>query len=94
MSHLGMRITARAALLAATFFTAAPAFAQESDLEDRLDRLEALVAGLIERLDAQQSANAQQTAALKAEQQAMREQAQAALQATRSLETRQAEMSA
>lgn len=94
MSHLGMRITARAALLAATFFTAAPAFAQESDLEARLDRLEALVAGLIERLDAQQSANAQQTAALKAEQQAMREQAQAALQATRSLETRQAEMSA
>ncbi|MEM1197193.1 MAG: DcaP family trimeric outer membrane transporter [Pseudomonadota bacterium] len=94
MSHLGMRIAARATLLAATCLTAAPAFAQSTSVEDRLDRLEALVEGLIERLDAQQGANQQQAAAIQAEQQAMREQAEAALLATRALETRQTALAA
>ena len=82
----------RFALLGATCLTASPALAQEPSVDERLDRLEALVEGLIERIDAQQNANTQQSAEMMAEQQAMREQAQAALLATRTLESRQSEL--
>lgn len=83
----------RCVLLASTMLAASPAFAQ-SDVEARLDRLEALVEGLISRLDAQQDASDAQLARLQADQQDMRQQAQAVLDATRSLETAQAEMAA
>ena len=83
----------RAVLLASTMMVASPAAAQ-SDVEARLDRLEALVESLISRLDAQQNASDAQLARLQADQQDMRQQAQAALEATRALETAQAEMSA
>ena len=93
----GMRIGVRTTLLAATFLSAAPLLAQETSVEDRLDRLERLVEGLIDRLDAQAS-NAEKTAAIQAEQQAevaeMREQAKAALAATRDLEEKQTQLSA
>jgi len=88
----GARFTIRTALLVATCLTASPVLAQESDkasTEDRLERLERLVEGLIQRLDTQQNANEQQAAAIKAEQQEMRQQAQAVLTATRALETQQ-----
>ncbi|WP_233998764.1 DcaP family trimeric outer membrane transporter [Erythrobacter sp. YT30] len=74
--------------------TASPALAQDASVDERLDRLEALVEGLIERLDAQAGEAEQQNAAQAAENEAMRQQAEAALEATRALETRQAEMSA
>ncbi|MDJ0979642.1 MAG: DcaP family trimeric outer membrane transporter [Erythrobacter sp.] len=94
MSQTGTRFAARTVLLAATCLTAAPAFAQEQSVEDRLDRLEALVEGLIERLDAQAGETAQQNAAMQAQQDTMRLQAEAALEATRALEARQTELSA
>ena len=94
MSHFGMRVAARTALLTASFLTAAPVFAQASDVEDRLDRLEALVEGLIERLDAQAGESQQQAAAMQAQQAEMRAQAQSVLVATQALEARQAEMAA
>lgn len=76
----------RLALLGATCLTASPLAAQDVSVEERLSRLETLVTGLIERLDAQQ----EQT---EAEQQQMRETAETALAATRSLEERQEELS-
>ncbi|MEL6738721.1 MAG: hypothetical protein AAFO28_07325, partial [Pseudomonadota bacterium] len=94
MSQSGLRLSVRTALLAATCLTATPVLAQETSVEDRLDRLEALVEGLIERLDAQQGVNEQQTAAMKAEQEALRQTAEAALVATRTLESQQAQMAA
>ncbi|WP_271078496.1 DcaP family trimeric outer membrane transporter [Aurantiacibacter sp. MUD61] len=51
-----------AALVGASCLMPATALAQEASIEDRLDRLEALVAGLVERLDAQQDIDAQQQA--------------------------------
>ncbi|KWV92406.1 hypothetical protein AUC45_13040 [Erythrobacter sp. YT30] len=81
-------------MLSATCLTASPALAQDASVDERLDRLEALVEGLIERLDAQAGEAEQQNAAQAAENEAMRQQAEAALEATRALETRQAEMSA
>ncbi|MEO0871793.1 MAG: hypothetical protein AAFY19_07515, partial [Pseudomonadota bacterium] len=94
MSQSGLRLSVRTALLAATCLTATPVLAQETSVEDRLDRLEALVEGLIERLDAQQGATEQQTAAMKAEQEDLRQTAEAALVATRTLENQQAQMAA
>ena len=94
MSQSGLRLAMRTTLLAATCLTATPVLAQETSVEDRLDRLEALVEGLIERLDAQQGASEQQTAAMRAEQDALRETAEAALIATRTLESQQAQMAA
>lgn len=83
----GLRFCLRGSLLAATCLTAAPALAQDQSVEDRLERLEALVEGLIERLDQQQGTN-------QVEQAEMREQAAAMLAATRNLETRQDQLAA
>jgi predicted secreted protein len=85
MSLKGTRIAVRTILLTATCLTAAPIMAQEKSVDERLDRLEALVEGLIERLDAQAGENKQQAAE-------MRAQAQSVLEATQALEARQAEM--
>ena len=92
MSQSELRLVVRTALLAATCLTTAPVLAQEQSVDQRLDRLEALVEGLIERLDAQANTNQQQTAAIQAEQKAIRAQATAALDATRQLETAQTEV--
>ncbi len=98
MSPLGkprvLRHAARSALLAATFLTAAPALAQEPSIEDRLDRLEALVGTLIERLDTQAGEAEARGAAMEVQQREMRAQAETVLQATRVLEERQERMSA
>ena len=56
MSRTTVRRALRAGLLAATCLTAAPLMAQEQSVEDRLERLERLVEGLIERLDNQAAA--------------------------------------
>ncbi len=86
MSRIYTKTVLRAGLLAATCLTASPALAQESSVEDRLDRLEVLVEGLIERLDQQQGVN-------EAQQNEMREQSAALLEATQDLQTRQVELS-
>lgn len=83
----------RLALLASTMMMASPAIAQDTSVDERLNRLEALVEGLIERLDQQQGAAAEQQTTMQAQQNEMREQAQAALAATRDLEARQEELS-
>lgn len=103
MVHKGAAGALRAALLAASALTAAPALAQEQSVDARLDRLERLVEGLITRLDAEAGAAQQQAAAvtdiraqaalIQAEQQAMRAEADATEEATRTLAARQAEMS-
>ncbi|MBH5321951.1 hypothetical protein I5L03_05080 [Erythrobacter sp. JGD-13] len=49
-------------MVGASCLMPATALAQEASIEDRLDRLEALVSGLVERLDAQQDIDAQQQA--------------------------------
>ncbi|MBU7579652.1 MAG: porin [Porphyrobacter sp.] len=84
-------------MLAASVLTASPALAQqEPSVDARLDRLEKLVEGLIARLDADAGAQAQTSAALqeiRTEQQALRAEAEATGQTTRTLTARQAEMS-
>jgi hypothetical protein len=82
----------RAALLAASVLTATPALAEEQSVEARLDRLEKLVEGLVARLDAEASAHTADDAAMRAEQDTMREQSAALLAATRDLKDRQAEL--
>ena len=103
MTHSGAIRAVRAALLAASMLAATPALAQEPSVDARLDRLERLVEGLIARLDAEAGAKAEQaealqtiraeTGAIRAEQQAMRAQTDATEETTRTLATRQAEMS-
>jgi hypothetical protein len=103
MVHRGAARSLRAALLAASVLTATPALAQEASVEARLDRLEKLVEGLVARLDAEGSEAQQQaealaairaeTGAIRAEQQAMRTEVEATEETTRTLATRQAEMS-
>ena len=77
----------RIALLAASCLVAAPAAAQEASVEERLDRLEAMVSALLERMDqdkgAMESSQAENTA-----------QVQQALNETRALQQRQAELAA
>ncbi|MEM9500838.1 MAG: DcaP family trimeric outer membrane transporter [Pseudomonadota bacterium] len=85
-------IALRTALLAATCMTASPVLAQDSNVEDRLDRLESLVEELIERLDAQQGTTQEQQTEMQAQQDEMRAQAAAVLAATQELEARQAEL--
>ncbi len=80
----------RVALLGATVLTASPALAQEPSVDERLERLEKLVEGLVARLDAANGNHAEQDDALRAEQDAMREQSAALLAATRDLQSRQA----
>jgi hypothetical protein len=82
----------RAALLGASVLTATPVLAQEQSVDQRLDRLERLVEGLIARLDAETTTHHADEAALRAEQDAMREQSAALLAATRDLKDRQAEL--
>lgn len=94
MSLKTKRLALRTTLLVATCLTASPVLAQEQSVEDRLDRLEALVEGLIEKLDAQAGATAQQNAAMQAQQAEMRAQAQSVMAATKALEERQAQMAA
>ena len=77
----------RMALLAGTCLAATPAAAQEEDVDARLDRLEALVLGLIERLDTQQGEIASQQAENAAA-------AQNALAETRAMQARQEELAA
>jgi hypothetical protein len=93
----------RAALLAASALVASPVLAQEQSVDARLDRLEKLVEGLITRLDAEAGAKAEQaealaavraeTGAIRAEQQAMRSEVEETEATTRTLVTKQAEMS-
>ncbi|MEE4205566.1 MAG: DcaP family trimeric outer membrane transporter, partial [Erythrobacter sp.] len=83
---------AKGALLAATCLAATPALAQEASVEDRLDRLERLVEGLIERLDAEAGAHAAQENEMTAQREEMREQGAALLAATQDLKDRQAEL--
>lgn len=85
MVHLRAAGALRAALLAATALSATPALAQDASVEARLDRLEALVEGLIARLDADAVTH-------DADEAAMREQSAALLAATRDLKDRQAEL--
>jgi hypothetical protein len=92
MGMKGLRGTLRIVLLGATCLTASPVLAQEQSVEDRLDRLEAMVAGLIERLDAQQGASEQEQDAMRAAQAEMRQQGVALLEATQELQTRQEEL--
>lgn len=87
MVHKGAAGALRAALLAASALTAAPALAQEQSVDARLDRLERLVEGLITRLDAE-AGSAQQ------EQAEIREQSAELLAATRDLQDRQAKLAA
>lgn len=103
MIQRGAARSLRAALLAASVLTAAPALAGEASVEERLDRLEAMVEGLIARIDAGAGTQAQQaqalqevraeTGAIRAEQQAMRAEVEATEETTRTLTARQAEMS-
>jgi hypothetical protein len=103
MVHTGTVRALRTALLAASVLTAGPVLAQEQSVDARLDRLERLVEGLVARLDAEAGTTQQQTAAvaeireqaalIRAQQQAMRAEADATQEATRTLATRQAEMS-
>ncbi|MEM7781244.1 MAG: DcaP family trimeric outer membrane transporter [Pseudomonadota bacterium] len=82
----------RTGLIASTMLIASPALAQDSSVEERLDRLEALVEGLIDRLDAQQGAADEERSAMQAQQAEMRQQAAAVLAATQDLEARQSEL--
>ncbi len=103
MIHLGTARALRCALLAARMLTATPVLAQEQSFDARLDRLERLVEGLIARLDADQGAAEQQaealaairteTRAIRAEQRALRAETDATQEATRTLASKQAEMS-
>jgi hypothetical protein len=82
----------RAALLAATALSASPALAQDASVEARIERLEQLVEGLIERLDAEAGNHSAQDNAMRAQQAEMRDQSAALLAATRDLKDRQAEL--
>jgi hypothetical protein len=103
MVHIRAGRALRTALLAASVLTSAPVLAQDASVDARLDRLEKLVEGLITRLDAEAGAKAEQaealaairteTGALRAEQQAMRSEVEATEETTRTLVTKQAEMS-
>ncbi len=84
MVNSGVARAFRAALLGASMLVASPALAQAQaqSVEERLERLEKMVEGLITRLDAEAGAKAEQaealaavraeTGAIRAEQQAMR----------------------
>ncbi len=92
MIHTGAARSLRVALLAATMLSASPALAEETSVDERLDRLEKLVEGLIARLDAEENSHNSEDAALRAEQEAMRQQSSALLAATQDLKSRQTEL--
>ncbi len=85
MTHTKTGTMFRAGLLAASCLVATAAMAQDSDVEDRLERLESLVLQLVERLDAQEGAMSEQQAETAAA-------TQQALTETRALQARQAEL--
>lgn len=103
MKRKGATRSLRCALMAASVLISAPALAGEQSVDARLDRLERLVEGLVARLDADATAQAQQasalqeirteTGAIRAEQQAIRAQTAATEETARSLAVRQSEMS-
>ncbi len=74
-------------LLSATCLTASPVLAQSSDVDSRLDRLEALVGALIERMDAKEGA-------VSSDDSAAATQAQEAIRETRALAERTAAVEA
>ncbi len=80
MAQAGKNVI-RGMLLSATILSASPAWAQNSDVDARLDRLEALVTGLIERMDAKEQAGS-------ASDVAAAEQARLAIDETRALAER------
>jgi DcaP outer membrane protein len=92
MVHTGVARAFKSALLAASVLTAAPALAQEQSVDQRLDRLEKLVEGLIARLDAEDSAHVAEDDAQRAEQEVIRQQSAALLAETQALKARQAEL--
>lgn len=77
--------TLRAGMLGATMLTAPPALAQEPSVDERLERLERLVEGLVVRLDAEVGTT-QQT------QEDIREQSAVLLAATQDLKNRHAQL--
>lgn len=87
MVHSRAARTMRAALLAASLLTAAPALAQEQSVDQRLDRLERLVEGLIARLDVEVDTTHQEQAEIRA-------QSADLLAATRDLQDRQTKLAA
>ena len=87
MTRASLRPLLKASLLAATCLAASPAMAQEESVEERLDRLEAMMTNLIQRLDAQQGQVDKQQAETLA-------QTQQALQETRELQQKQTELAA
>ncbi|MEM7781562.1 MAG: DcaP family trimeric outer membrane transporter [Pseudomonadota bacterium] len=87
MTSRPIRTGLRLALLGATCLTTSPLLAQEQSVDERLDRLEAMVEGLIERLDAQQNASQASEAQMRAEQDAMRAQSEALLVETQRLQS-------
>lgn len=92
MTSRSIRGGLRLILLSATCLTASPVLAQDKSVDERLDRLEALVEGLIERLDAQQGAAQQDQAAMRAEQEAIRTQSAQLLAATQALQSQQEDL--
>lgn len=86
MTSRNTRRGLRLVLLGATCLTASPVLAQEQSVDERLDRLEALVEGLIERLDTQQSSTT-------AQQEEMRAQSAQLLAATQALQSQQEDLS-
>ncbi|GAB5350450.1 DcaP family trimeric outer membrane transporter [Qipengyuania sp. 483] len=87
MAGSALRVVVRAALLAGTCLAAAPVAAQDDDVEARLDRLEALVMQLVERLDTNEAETDVQQAQTIA-------QTKQALAETRALQQQQAELAA
>ena len=87
MAQRIVRASIKAALLAATYLAASPVKAQDNGVEERLKRLEALVEGLVAKMDQQQGNMTQQQAETV-------QQTQQALAETRALQTRQAELEA
>ena len=87
MAQRIVRASIKAALLAATYLAASPVKAQDNGVEERLKRLEALVEGLVAKMDQQQGNMTQQQAETV-------QQTQQALAETRALQARQTELEA
>ncbi|MCA0904405.1 DcaP family trimeric outer membrane transporter [Qipengyuania aquimaris] len=87
MTGKSLKLALRTGLLASTCLIAVPASAQDADVEERLERLEALVMQLVERLDAKDGEmDAARAETVAATQQALAE--------TRALQLRQEELAA
>ena len=87
MTGKSLKLALRTGLLASTCLIAVPTSAQDADVEERLERLEALVMQLVERLDAKDGEmDAARAETVAATQQALAE--------TRALQLRQEELAA